>query len=580
MTRHTSGPAEPDLRAIFDRQDQEFSSELESQGTQRESELRRRIAEGDAGPDTLFELANLLDTEAGIALLRKSYEYLPSLPILYRLISYLENANRTEEGVRMAEEGLRRWPGDATLRVGEALLLPIVYESADAVARWRGHYAEGLERLNRDFRRDLDRMKDGIFRALRGHVNFQLASQAANDRELQRLYGRLVHDVLAAVHPESAAPVEVTRPQGERIRLGYVSAHFREHSVMKSHGAWLLEADRTRFEVFAYQIHKPANRTSEEFRKAADHFQVLAGDFASVSAAIRADGLHAAVFLDVGMIPQMSLLAASRVAPVQCSTWGHPETTGSPTIDAYFSSELMEPPDGDEHYTEELVRLPGIGVCYQKPLIPRPLIDARRPRFGLRTEAVVFLCCQSAWKYLPARDHVLVEIARRVPAAQFVFLAHRAAIGAALEARLGKAFRDGGLDAERHLVFLPVLGKLDYWGLNLAADVFLDSFDWSGFNTTMEAIACGLPVVTMPGRFMRGRHSSAILTQLGVTETIARDEVEYVELAVRLAAERERRARLRDEIGAAAGRLFSDLRSVRAVEEWIALAVTGRQGFL
>ena len=75
------------------------------------------------------------------------------------------------------------------------------------------------------------------------------------------------------------------------------------------------------------------------------------------------------------MDPLMTQLAALRLAPIQCVTWGHPVTSGLPTVDYFLSSELMEPKDGQDHYSERLIRLPGIGVCYAKPVIPRPLLN-------------------------------------------------------------------------------------------------------------------------------------------------------------------------------------------------------------
>lgn len=99
---------------------------------------------------------------------------------------------------------------------------------------------------------------------------------------------------------------------------------------------------------------------------------------------------------------------------------------------------------------------------------------------------------------------------------------------------------------------------------------------WSGCNTTCEAIACGLPVVTMPGEFMRGRHTYAILTQLGVTETIADDEAAYVDLAVRLGVDVEWRksvvSRMRDQFP----RLYGDRSCVRALEAFYERVVEGR----
>ena len=82
--------------------------------------------------------------------------------------------------------------------------------------------------------------------------------------------------------------------------------------------------------------------------------------------------------------------------------------------------------------------------------------------------------------------------------------------------------------------FLTIPERLDYLMINLLSDVYLDTFTWSGGNTTLEAIACNLPIVTCPGEFMRGRHSDSFLKMLGVTDTIAHNVAEYIEIAVKL----------------------------------------------
>jgi predicted O-linked N-acetylglucosamine transferase (SPINDLY family) len=127
---------------------------------------------------------------------------------------------------------------------------------------------------------------------------------------------------------------------------------------------------------------------------------------------------------------------------------------------------------------------------------------------------------------------------------------------------------------------LPDQARFDYWNLNLVSDVFLDSLGWSGGLTSLEAIACGLPIVTLPGKFMRGRHSYAMLTQLGSTETIASDETNYVDIAVRLGLNHNLRETLGKKIAANYERLYSDLLNVRALEWFlesvVAQHVSGR----
>jgi predicted O-linked N-acetylglucosamine transferase (SPINDLY family) len=123
----------------------------------------------------------------------------------------------------------------------------------------------------------------------------------------------------------------------------------------------------------------------------------------------------------------------------------------------------------------------------------------------------------------------LPEIALRVHQAKFLFLR-----GGLLQSRLSRAFATVGLKSEDYCVFLTIPERLDYLMINLLSDIYLDTFSWSGGNTTLEAIACSLPIVTCPGEFMRGRHSESFLKMIGVTDTIAQNEEEYIEIAVKL----------------------------------------------
>lgn len=187
----------------------------------------------------------------------------------------------------------------------------------------------------------------------------------------------------------------------------------------------------------------------------------------------------------------------------------------------------MEPEDAQAHYSEKLILLPNLGVSYPKPPVEKQ--TKTRSDFQLREDAVVYFCCQAPFKYLPQHDFIFTEIARRVPQSQFVFI--RADV---IQPRLQRAFAAVGLHSEDYCVFLPVQARLDYLMLNLLSDVYLDSLGFSGGNTTFDALACNLPVVTCPGEFMRGRLSYAMLKMISMTQTIAENEAEYIDVAVRL----------------------------------------------
>ena len=103
-----------------------------------------------------------------------------------------------------------------------------------------------------------------------------------------------------------------------------------------------------------------------------------------------------------------------------------------------------------------------------------------------------------------------------------------------LKKRIMKVFKEYGLDGKEFSVFLQKQSYRDYLNLNCIADIFLDHPGWSGGITTIEAIGCNLPIVTWPGEFMRSRHSFAFLLKMNITDTIATDLNNFIEIAVRL----------------------------------------------
>jgi predicted O-linked N-acetylglucosamine transferase (SPINDLY family) len=353
-----------------------------------------------------------------------------------------------------------------------------------------------------------------------------------------------------------------------KIRVGYISDHLRNHNGANWALGWLRHCNRKYFEIYCYYTQDPVDPITKQFRLYSDSFHHIPGDLEAVSKQIIDDQLHVLVYTDIGMHPLTNQLAALRLAPVQCTAWGHPITSGLPTVDYYLSSDLMEPENAQEHYSEELVRLPNLGFSYAKPLVPEP--SKTRSEFQLRDDAVVYLSSQSLFKYLPQFDYIFAEIAQRVPQAQFAFISHVTSnhISEKFRQRLKRTFASYGLDSEDYCAILPRQNWTGFCNLNLVSDIFLDTFNWSGGNTTLQAIACHLPVVTCPSEFMRGRHSYAFLKLLGITETIASNEAEYIEIAVRLGCDRDWRDKIVQQMSQHHTHLYDDKTCVVALEEF------------
>jgi len=444
--------------------------------------------------------------------------------------------------------------------------LPIVYRDEAEIAQRRVQYERHLRALHDDVARVA---QPGTLADMVGaHQPFYLAYQGACDRDLQAIYGAVVCRIMADRHP----PAPLPRPPApaEPVRLGFVSGFFRHHSNWKIPiKGWLTQLDRRQFRVFGY--HTGADRDAETEVAAASCERFVQGPLSADDwrAAILQDAPHVLIYPEIGMDPVSARLAAQRLAPVQCTSWGHPDTSGFPTLDYYLSSELMELPGAADHYTEKLVCLPNLSIHYE-PLTSTP-VSLSRPDLGLRREAVVFWCGQAVYKYLPQFDEVFPRIAREVGDCQFAFIAFPDAshVTAVLQARLERAFADHGLDATKFCVVLPRLDTRHFAGAMGLCDIMLDSIGWSGCNSTLESLAHDLPIVTLPGPLMRSRHTAAILRMMNVTDTVATTRDDYVSIAVHLARDEPLRAAIKSKIARSKHRVYGDMTCIAALEAFL-----------
>jgi predicted O-linked N-acetylglucosamine transferase (SPINDLY family) len=247
-----------------------------------------------------------------------------------------------------------------------------------------------------------------------------------------------------------------------------------------------------------------------------------------------------------------------------------------PTLDYFLSSDLMESPDADAHYTEKLIRLPNLSVYYEPVAIET--VKMTRDELGLRPDATAFWCAQSVFKYLPQYDDVFARIAKKAGDCQFVFLRHQGGplVNQLFEARLTRAFAAHGLKASDHCVFLTRMSLSKYAAAAGLCDVFLDSIGWSGCNSALESLANDLPIVTLRGTLMRGQHSAAILRMMDIPETIAGSLDEFIAIAARLAGNPAERRGLTERIAANKHRLYRDRACITALEGFIESSVRPR----
>ncbi|GIK88470.1 MAG: hypothetical protein BroJett026_39510 [Betaproteobacteria bacterium] len=460
---------------------------------------------------------------------------------------------------------------DATLLrglLGRLLTLPMVPGSAADVARARGAFAQGLDVLARELPARAARMTPAqVVDELRW-TNFLLAYHGEDDRALQRSYADAVGRAVEAAAPQWRAPLPRRHRGARRLRVGFCSAFLREGTVGRYFEHWMTGLPRERFEVVVYHLHPGRDELAQRIAARADRFRPCPRwRPAQVADAIRADAPDVLVYPELGMDATTFAVAALRLAPLQCAAWGHPVTTGHATIDAFFTAGAMEPEGAQAHYTERLVPLPGIGTRYARPARPPA---AMRAALGLPPEGPLLLWPQSLFKLMPDDDALLASVLAALPSVRVVmFEGRHPALTARYLARLDAACAAAGVTRAERVLVRPQCRHDQYLQINLACCAMLDTLRWSGGNTTLDAIACALPVVTLPGRVMRARQSAAMLALAGVPELVAADVDGYVATAARLVHDRAWRDALAGRIDAGAARVFDDDAPVRALADWL-----------
>ncbi len=517
-------------------------------------------------------LQNLNQPESALSVLREGVRLHPTAGNLhFSLLKTLHLSGQTQAAIASAETASQILP-DYVFKMLKHLIVPVVYDTPEEIQFYRQRFERGLQELIQQTSLETPEHRRNALAGIGSVTNFYLAYQAHNVRESQRQYGNLVRQIMATNFPKWVQPLSMPPlEENQKIRVGYVSAYLHSYSGTLWLTGWLRYCDRQNFEIYCYYTGNSPDPVTQQFRDSSDVFHHIPGNLEAVCEQILADRPHILVYPEIGMEPHIIQMAGLRLAPVQCVAWGHPVTSGLSTIDYFFSSELMEPENAQEHYTETLIRLPNIGVAYPKPKDVPAAATKTRSDFQLRDEDVIYLCCQAFFKYLPQYDFILPEIARRVPNAKFVFLR-----GGLLKKRLERAFAAVGLNSEDCCAHLTIPARSDYLMLNRLSDVFLDTFTWSGGNTSLEAIACHLPIVTCPGEFMRGLHAYSFLKMLGVTDTIAENEADYIEIAVKLGLNSEWRRDIAERMLQRQSNLFDDKTCVGALEAFYRQVVRER----
>lgn len=374
------------------------------------------------------------------------------------------------------------------------------------------------------------------------HSNILFCMNYGEGYDAQRIYAR--HIEWAEQHASRYATNNLhgnDRDPRRRLRIGYVSADFREHPVGFFLEGVLQYHSANDCEIFCYFNSTQQDAVTERLRAHVVNWrQISALDDDAVAAMVRADGIDILVDLSGHTSGNRLLVFARKPAPVQATWLGYCNTSGLNNMDYLLADAGVIPPDTTQRFSEQVLRLPGSYLCYVAPeyapaVLPPPSIASGHVTFG---------CFNNLSKVTEAMLALWAEILRRVPDARLILKARQLA-DPVVQQRYRDWFNAHGIAQERVILdsrYLDHAGLLGYYG---ELDIALDTHPYSGVTTTCEALWMGVPVVTLAGEKFISRNSAALLANVGLEELIASSPQQYVDIAVALASDGKRLELLR-----------------------------------
>jgi predicted O-linked N-acetylglucosamine transferase (SPINDLY family) len=550
-------------------------------------ELNPNLAEAHGNLGIAFKDLGKLDE--AVASCRRALELKPDYAEAHcNLAAVLKGQKRLDEAVACYRRAVELKPGDAEAHDDLGTALMDQGKLDEAVACYRralelkpAHQAamaglvHGLQHLclwgetqslSRQLIRCVDEgVQDATSACASPFTFLTLPTTTTAQQQLRSASRWADHELKAAVELESKVPFRRAPVVKSRVNIGYLSADFYGHAT-----AWLIaelleKHDRRQFSVFGYSIGPDdQSPTRRRLVNALDRFvDVRDASFLEAADRIAADDVDILVDLKGYTKDARTQILALRPAPIQVNYLGYPGTMGAPFMDYILVDDFIVPPDQQPFFSEKLVHLPG---CYQVNDSRRE-ISSRTPsraECGLPEEGFVFCCFNNSYKITPEIFGVWMELLKQVPGSVlWLYEGNPSA-----PANLRREAEARGVASGR-LVFAPRWALPDHLARHRLADLFLDTFPVNAHTTASDALWASCPVLTLAGETFVSRVAGSLLRTVGLDELVTRSLDAYQAMALRLARDAERLARLRARLEAnrKTSRLFDAGRFARSIED-------------
>jgi protein O-GlcNAc transferase len=510
--------------------------------------------------NTLFDMERYQDAEKAY---QQAIQCDPNMAQGYSCLAYTyEKQGLIEKALHQYANAQSQDQSDG-LAIRQSTLLPVIYEDHADIAHWRQRMNDGLDRL-------LDpaltlKMQDPLLEY--NATNFYLAYQAQNNRNLQIKTANVLYKACPWLQTPPDDYQKSSKRRDGRIRVGFISRFLVEkHTIGKLNRRMIDALNRDEFDVTVMTVGgdyspDPLHPNTAKTR----YIQLPLRDLKQARRQVSQADVDILFYTDLGMDPVTWLLAMGQLAPIQATTWGHPDTTGLPTMQYFVSSRYFEPENASSHYSETLYCLDSLLSSYQKVDLSdyAPLTKAD---FGFDEADHLYLIPQTLFKMHPDNDTVLKGILQGDEKAKIAIIRgdnrHWTTL---LKTRLERTL---GETLANRVVFIEKQPRKRLMQLMRASEVCLDPLHFGGGNTTYEALMVATPVVTHPGEFMRSRPTAGFYARMGYEDLVCDSPQAFIEKALLMGSCPDARHAAQEHILATHDVLFENDEVIREFERF------------
>jgi len=455
----------------------------------------------------------------------------------------LKNLGRHEEAIQSIQKAIELKPNASENQVSLGDILTDLKRYEEALAA----YQQALQ---------LDPEKDYLY-GLTVYIKTMICDWSNYDQQLASIRTQLAQDKkvavpfsLLALLDDEAAHLKAAqlfaadkfsentllgpipkRLKGQKIRLGYFSADFRNHPVASLIVELFELHDRNQFELIGFSLGSDDSdemrlRLKESFDQLIDVHGLSDQAVAQLARDLKID-----IAIDLGGYTQdcRTSIFSYKAAPIQVNYLGYPGTMGAPYMDYIIADPTLIPPENQQHYSEKIAYLPH---TYQANDRKRKISTTpfKRSDFDLPENSFIFCCFNNNFKLTPQTLDSWCRILKAVEGSiLWLYEGHEKT-----RSNLSKEFTKRGLASER-LIFAKRVPSDEHLARYQLADLFLDTLPYNAHTTTSDALWAGTPVLTLIGKTFAGRVAASLLKAIGMDELISKSIEEYETRAIELA---------------------------------------------